>query len=639
MSLVKQLWLAIVVVMAIAFGGSLIVNVLSARAYLQQQLQIKNIDNATSLALALTQLDKEPMTVELLVSAQFDAGHYRFIRIVAPTGETLVERVFEGEVVGAPRWFTQLIPLEAEPGRAQVQDGWRQFGTVVLASNEQFAYKNLWQGTLDLLLWFVLGAFFTGLLGSYALRVITRPLGAVVQQAQAISERRFLTVPEPRTPELRAVSRAMNDMAGRIQLMFADESNRLDELHKRVNFDPVTGLANREHFMAYLREVLDGEAFGSSGSLVLVRLAHLNELNAKFGHQRADQLLRALGAVLLGCDQEHPGQRSGRVKGGEFAVVCPTLASPTEAAQRLFERLWRDWLPDWEPEFPDLFHLAAVSYVRPQNLPDLLTRADQALAQARTKGPNRWHADEHEGGGQLALPAERWRTLLTEAVQGGRLSLAFYPVVQRDPKLALHQEGVIRLRLDNNGQLLSAGDFMPMAASLNLTAPIDLGVVQLAIEHLGKGSGDVAVNLSAETIADFGFRNRLVQLLQGYPQLCPRLLFEVPEYGVYKRFDAFCDLVRSLKALGCRVGIEYFGQQFASNGKLPSLGLDYIKVHPSFVRGVSLNPGNQEFLRGLCTMAHALGITVIAQGVEQAEDLPLLAQLGFDGATGPGVVG
>ncbi|MDO8276356.1 MAG: LapD/MoxY N-terminal periplasmic domain-containing protein, partial [Serpentinimonas sp.] len=417
MSLVKQLWLAIIVVMAIAFGGSLIVNVLSARAYLQQQLQIKNIDNATSLALALTQLDKDPMTVELLVSAQFDAGHYRFIRIVSPTGETLVERVFEGEVVGAPNWFAQLIPLEAEPGRAQVQDGWRQFGTVVLASNEQFAYKNLWQGTLDLLLWFVLGAFFTGLLGSYALRVITRPLGAVVQQAHAISERRFLTVPEPRTPEMRAVSRAMNDMAGRIQLMFADESARLDELHKRVNLDPVTGLANREHFLAYLREVLDGEPFGSSGALVLVRLAHLNELNAKFGHQRADQLLRALGAVLQGCDQENPGQRSGRVKGGEFAIVCPTLASPTEAAQLVYERLWRDWLPDWQPEFPDLFHLAAVAYVRPQSLPDLLTRADQALALARTQGPNRWHADEREGGGQLTLPAERWRTLLTEAVQ------------------------------------------------------------------------------------------------------------------------------------------------------------------------------------------------------------------------------
>jgi len=419
MSLVKQLWLAIVLVLALAFGGSLMVNVLSARAYLQQQLQIKNIDNATSLALALTQLDKDPMTVELLVSAQFDTGHYRFIRIVSPTGQTLVERVFEGELLGAPQWFARLIPIEAEPGQALVQDGWRQFGTVVLASHEQFAYKNLWQGTLDLLLWFVLGSLLTGLVGSYALRVITRPLGAVVQQAQAISERRFLTQPEPRTLEMRVLSRAMNDMAGRIQAMFADESARLDALSKRVNLDPVTGLANREHFLSYLREVLDAEQFGSSGSLVLVRLAHLNELNAKFGHQRADQLLRAFGNVLHGYDQENPGQRSGRVKGGEFAVVCPTLASPIESAQLLYERLWRDWLPDWEPEFTDLFHLAAVPYARPQSVTDLLTRADQALARARTKGPNRWHADKSEGGGQFALPAERWRTLLTEAVQGG----------------------------------------------------------------------------------------------------------------------------------------------------------------------------------------------------------------------------
>lgn len=81
MSLTKQLWLAIGLVMALAFGGSMLVSVLSARHYLQQQLQVKNIDNATSLALALSQLDKDPVTVELQVAAQFDAGHYRFIQI------------------------------------------------------------------------------------------------------------------------------------------------------------------------------------------------------------------------------------------------------------------------------------------------------------------------------------------------------------------------------------------------------------------------------------------------------------------------------------------------------------------------------------------------------------------------------
>jgi EAL domain-containing protein (putative c-di-GMP-specific phosphodiesterase class I) len=184
---------------------------------------------------------------------------------------------------------------------------------------------------------------------------------------------------------------------------------------------------------------------------------------------------------------------------------------------------------------------------------------------------------------------------------------------------------------------MSAGDFMPMAAQLNLTAPLDLGVVNMAIANLKNTSGDVAVNLSAETIADFHFRNELALLLKSQPDACKRLLFEVPEYGVFRQFDAFRDLARTLKALGCRVGVEYFGQRFAESDKLADLALDYIKVHPSYVRGIADNAGNQEFLTGLCKVAHAIGITVLALGVERPEDLPLLAKLGFDGATGPGI--
>ena len=121
------------------------------------------------------------------------------------------------------------------------------------------------------------------------------------------------------------------------------------------------------------------------------------------------------------------------------------------------------------------------------------------------------------------------------------------------------------------------------------------------------------------------------------PDACKRLLFEVPEYGVFRQFDAFRELASTLKGLGCRVGIEYFGQRFAESDKLTGLGLDYIKVHPTYVRGIEQNTGNQEFLKGLCNMAHAIGIEVIALGVESEADLPLLATLGFDGATGPGI--
>ncbi|WP_333708479.1 EAL domain-containing protein [Tepidimonas ignava] len=638
MSLVKQLWLAVLVVMTVAFGGSLVLSVLSARHYLQQQLQVKNMDNATALALALTQLDKDPVTMELQVSAQFDVGHYKFIRVTAPDGRVLVERVYEGRLQGAPAWFAALIPIRAQPGTALVQDGWKPYATVTLASHDQYAYQSLWQGTLELLAWFVGGAVVVGTLGTLALRLILRPLHDVVAQAQAIAERRFITVDEPRTPELQAVARAMNDMVRRLQTMFAEEAQRLEALRQRVNHDPITGAANRDHFMAQLREVLSSEEYGSHGTLVVVRLTYLNELNARLGRQRADALLQGLAKTLAACcDSGDTEQRVGRLKGGEFGLLCPGEANADARARAVHERLMREWAPSWLAEVPDLFHLAAVNYTRHEPPGDVLARADQALAQAQARGPNHWYATDQAASPAQTLPAERWRTLLTEAVQGGRLSLAFYPVVRNDAQRPLHQEGVIRLRMDATGSMLSAGDFMPMAANLNLTAPIDLGVVRLAIEHLRQVEGDVAVNLSAETIADFGFRNQLVQLLQQYPDLCRRLLFEVPEYGVYRQFDAFRDLVRSLKALGCRVGIEHFGQRFANSEQLATLGLDYLKVHPSLVRGLRNNPGNQELLRGLCSMAHALGITVIALGVESRDDLPLLAQLGFDGATGPGI--
>jgi len=636
MSLIKQLWIAIALVMTIAFGGSMIVSVLSARHYLEQQLQVKNIDNATALALSLSQLPKDPVMVELQVAAQFDAGHYRFIRITSPTGKTLVERIGVSTLQGAPEWFVKLFPIHTTPGQALVQDNWIQYGTLTLASQEIYAYQSLWEGTIELLLWFLLGAAITGVAGTLLMRIITRPLGQVVDQAQAIAERRFLTIAEPRTPELRSVAHAMNEMVGRLKTMFSEEAARLEALRRKVNRDAVTGLSSREYFLSHLREALQGDQFGSSGSLVLVRLPDLNELNTRLGRQQADALLKDVGSELYNSGTGHIGQRAGRVKGAEFAIICPTFASAADAARDIHQRLMQNVLPKWSDRVPELFQLSAVRYHRDQAMGELLSRADETLAHAASIGPNSWQAIEDEQA-KAALPAEQWRTLLTEAVAGGHLALSFFPVMSGDGASTLHLEGMLRLQVDSQGTLMTAGDFMPMAAQLNLTAPIDLGVVKLAIEHLRSSAGDIAVNLSAEALADFKFRNDIMQLLKAYPEVCKRLLFEVPEYGVFRQIDAFRELARELKQLGCRVGIEYFGQRFADSHQLAGLGLDYIKVHPSYIRDIATNEGNQEFLKGLCKVAHAIGITVVALGVQNKADLPLLASLGFDGATGPGI--
>ncbi len=635
MSLMRQLWILVLVSTVLAFSGSLFISVWSAKDYLTQQLQRKNSDNASSLALAMTQQkDKDPVMIDLQVSALFDSGSYQNIAVVDPLGKVIAERVQDKSDVKVPAWFINAFPIPSIPGAAQISDGWKQYGVVTVISHSQFAHRALWEQAEKFLLWFGIGGVLLGAAGMLLLRKIGRSLNDVVDQAAALGKRRFITVPEPKPMELRAVTRAMNEMVARLKSIFAEEASRLESLHNKINRDAVTGLSSREYFMSHLREIISGETFSSVGSLIMVRLADIGQLNAQLGHQRTDTLLKELGSVLYDSGNDRPVQRAGRLQGGEFAVVCPTFDDPAEAAKDIHERLMTDWLPHWCNDVPDLFHLAAVQYSRNQAIGSLLSLLDETMARAIAVGPNSIFVDQ--GKSKLSIPAERWRTLLTEAVDGGHLSLVFYPVVSGDDGTALHQEGFIRLKQADADTPLSAGDFMPMAAKLNLTAPIDLGVVKLAIEHLLKGSGDVAVNLSSETIGDFNFRNKLVQLLNGYPDLCRRMLFEVPEYGAFRQLDAFCDLARTLQALHCRVGIEYFGRSFADSDKLASLGLDYIKVHPSYVRDISRNEGNQEFLKGLCHMAHGLGIEVIALGVETREDLALLASFGFDGATGSG---
>jgi diguanylate cyclase (GGDEF)-like protein len=557
MSLAKQIWLAIALIMTVAFSTSLLINVYSARHYLEQQLQVKNLDNATSLALSLSQIEKDPIMVELMVAAQFDIGHYRFIRITSPNGETLVDKTYGASLEGAPPWFVRLFPIHTTPGQAQIQDGWRQYGTLTLASHDQYAYKSLWEGTLELLRWFLLGMVIAGTIGSMLVRWLTRPLRDVVEQAHALAERRFQTVAEPLTPELRAVTRAMNDMVGRLKAMFTEEAQRLEALRYRVNHDAVTGLANREHFLSQLRELLTGEQDGAGGSLIMIRLCDLNQLNEKLGHKGADQLLKSLGDLL----QQSQPICAGRLKGGEFALAFSAHDSTAEVAQTLHGRLMSDWLPQWQAKCPELFHLAAVQYEQQQGLSELLSRADEALAQAQAKGPNNWHAAEISQA-RVAIPAERWRALLNEALgRDDRLSLAFFPVLSCPTGRLLHREPGLRLLTEGSAQPLPDGHFRPIAATLHLSAPLDLFAVRLALRALGKTAGDIALNLSAESLSDFGFHHQLEAMLKQQPALCQRLLFEVTEYGVSRQREAFSELALHLVSGGC--GDDGGGQRHA----------------------------------------------------------------------------
>jgi methyl-accepting chemotaxis protein len=237
MSLIKQLWLGIFVILLLALGGSFVISIMSAKHYLEEQLQLKNFDNATSLALSMTQMEKDPVTLELLIAAQFDSGHYQRITLTDPNHKVLIERRFndggnETEANNVPAWFTSSISLTASPGVAQVQDGWQQYGTLTIESHSRFAWQALWQGTVKLLQWFLLAALLSGLAGTFILKYISRPLDVVVQQAEAIGERRFILSTEPRTTEFQRLVRAMNSLSSNVKILLEKETRQLELLQR-----------------------------------------------------------------------------------------------------------------------------------------------------------------------------------------------------------------------------------------------------------------------------------------------------------------------------------------------------------------------------------------------------------------------
>ena len=138
-------------------------------------------------------------------------------------------------------------------------------------------------------------------------------------------------------------------------------------------------------------------------------------------------------------------------------------------------------------------------------------------------------------------------------------------------------------------------------------------------------------------MSDDGFCKKLLVLLAANRSSAARLWLEVAENGALKHLPLFRELCNGLKAAGCRVGLEHFGHQFSQIGLLHELGLDFLKVDASFIRGLDNNPGNAAFLKGLCGIAHSIGLQVLAEGVATLAELNALREVGFDGATGPAI--
>jgi EAL domain-containing protein (putative c-di-GMP-specific phosphodiesterase class I)/GGDEF domain-containing protein len=636
MSLIRQIWLLLAITLLMAFLGSFGVWMASSRGYLETQLRLKNADNAQSLALSLSQQKGDLALMDLAVSAQFDTGYYKQIRLKDPTGQVMFNHEADPKaaVSSAPDWFVRMVQIDSPAGVAQVTDGWRALGSVEVVSHSGFAYDQLWRGSLKTAMWLVVLGAVAGVMASIGVRGIRRPLDATVGQAQALMERRFITVDEPKVPELARLTQAMNMVVSRLKFLFEEQAGQVENLRQQAHCDTLTGLSHRRHFMGQLQSALLSEDGPATGVLYLVRLMDLSGINRSMGHRQTDVLLQKLAELLLEVTHGIPGVSVGRLNGGDFAVCLHEGTVPLPQAEYLADTLRRLFA---EQAVVGQAVVGATRWARGVPMTQVLAAADSALARAESRGNFAVeHSEQLSGGHPPVLGEDEWRRRLSTALAEHRAQLVRFPVIDGAGAL-VHHECPMRLQLEPGGPFEAAAQWLPMALRCGLMTQIDELAVTMALQDIAADGIPRGVNLSPASLADSGFVPRLRAQLASAPAAAHLLWLEVAESAALERFEMVREMCKQLRPMGVRIGLEHAGERLARIDFLFEAGLDYVKLDAAVVQGVAHDNARQAFVTGTVNMLRSLGLAVFAEGVNDLEDLAALWPCGIHGATGPAV--
>ena len=630
MSLIKQLWLTILLLILFTFGLSLITSFQSSQRYMEQSIAIKNQDAVNALALTMSHMEKDLPMLKLLLAAQFDTGHYQLIRLEDSQGERLDQRQNPFHQSTVPAWFESRIQFEISPATAVVQDGWHQYGVLSLQSEYGFAYQALWDQAKRLSLGYLAAVFLSFCFAWIMTNIIRKPLHQVIAQAKDIGQRRFTTTDEPKTTELRLVVRAMNQLSEAVKQLLNKESQKIDQLRQQLQQDAMTGCLNRSTFMSLLNGRLNQEDQQSSGSLALIRFMNLQGLNQTLGRKEADQRILSMARQLQQLTKTYPELVIGRLNGSDFALL---FSQPTTTLTQPLAQLSNDLSQqNSDSELSHHFPVALTEYNPGESIASLMSNLDAALAQGESSGQA---VTLHESDQQDTLfsTQDEWHTALKAALTQG-VQLAHYPVLdaQNQP---LHTECPSRLMLANEWQ--AAGTYMPWIGRLNMSTELDLAVVEAALNEIEVSGQPLAVNISAHTLKESRFIAELHLKLKARSHLASQLWLEVPEDIVVQDLKGFRTLCKELQSYQCKVGLEHLGLRFTRLSELQDLGLSYIKFSRTLVEGVDQNTTQQGLLRSMATLCHSLGILAIAEGVQNQAETDCLFTLGMDGVTGPGV--
>jgi diguanylate cyclase (GGDEF)-like protein len=414
-----------------------------------------------------------------------------------------------------------------------------------------------------------------------------------------------------------------------------------EKRHRQAVTDELTGLGNRRELFGFLdaffADVADARSARRHLAFLFVDLDHFKEINDSFGHSAGDQLLRQLGPRLTRTLRA--SDMLVRFGGDELGVVV--IDADTQYAVSVAERLTAALQEPFVLDEVSVRISASIGIASaPVDATDsssLLRCADLAMYRAKlSSSPYEIYSpDLDDGGNRLRLVEE-----LRAAVEAGAFALHFQAQLDIASGEVSAVEALLRWphpRLD----LVPPLEFLPLAEEAGLMPRITAFVLNGALAQcaLWRDAGHdlrISVNVCATDLLDAGFVAVVTELLAAHRLPAACLTLEITETTIIQDFDTCRSVIAQLRNLGLGVSVDDFGAGFTSLAYLRSLAVSELKLDRTFVSGMATDGDGRDvaLVRATVELGHALGMRVVAEGIEDAATLEMLGRLGCDAAQG-----
>jgi diguanylate cyclase (GGDEF)-like protein len=463
-----------------------------------------------------------------------------------------------------------------------------------------------------------------------ALAPLSALQGSLARLAAGEADLRF---PDSPHTELNAIVTALDNTTQALR-------KREQHLLHLANHDQLTGLHNRHRLIAELEAAIAASASGNTKcALFFVDLDQFKYVNDTCGHASGDHLLQLAAQQLRYAVR--PEDFVARFGGDEFVVLLRNVSRGDAkiVAANVLE-LMRGLK---HVEKDQVFHLqcsigvAAFGGAR-FSAQELIAQADMACQTAKAHGRNRveFYSSAGKQSEQMARDVD-WMNRLRAALENDGLVLHYQPLMHIKTGKAQHYEALLRLKTDEG--LVSPPSFLPAAVRFGLMADIDRRVLQLVVRALHElrethPKLTLSVNLSGFAFEDDSLGAYVKQLLKEHDVAGEQLMIEITEQ-LAVRFAANTDKqIALLRELGCRLAVDDFGTGYSSFSYLKRLPVDYLKIDGSFIRSLPRDRVDQAMVRMVGEVARAAGMQTVAEYVNSAATLSLLAKYGIDYAQG-----